>query len=100
MTIGERIKKRRIELNLTQDEFAERVGYTHRSAVSKVEKNRVIPPIDKVELFAKVLHCSPIYLAGWTEDTGNVKTEAERLEELENRVARLEEVLNAKGLLK
>ena len=36
--IGKRIKKRREELRLSQDELAKKVGYTSRSTINKIEK--------------------------------------------------------------
>jgi len=67
MTIGERIRNRRIELQITQDELAQKVGYKSRSSINKIELSRELPA-DKIALMAKVLQCSPAYLMGW-EDT-------------------------------
>ena len=38
MTVGDRIRKRRIELDLSQEELAKRCGYTSRSTINKIEK--------------------------------------------------------------
>lgn len=38
MTIQERIKARREELEMSQDELARKLGYSNRSAVCKIEK--------------------------------------------------------------
>ena len=67
MTIGERIKKRRKELNLTQQELAYKLGYKDRSAVCQVErdKNNSITT-DRIEAFALALDCTPADLMGWT----------------------------------
>lgn len=37
MTVGDRIRKRRLELKLTQEELALKVGYTSRSAIARIE---------------------------------------------------------------
>ena len=37
MEVGELIKKRRIELGMSQDELARKVGYKSRSSVNKIE---------------------------------------------------------------
>ena len=68
MTIGERIKQRRLELNLTQQELANKLGYKDRSAVCVVEqdKNNTITTA-RLEAFAMALNCSPSYIAGWKE---------------------------------
>ena len=46
MTVGKRIKQRRIELNLTQTELAKRMGYKSKAAISNVEN-------DKEDLFSQ-----------------------------------------------
>ena len=67
MTIGEKIKQKRIELNMSQDELAKKIGYKSRSSINKFETSRTLP-LDKVELVAKALDCPPSYLMGWTEE--------------------------------
>ena len=66
MTVGERIKKRRIELGLSQDEVAKKVGYKSRSSIQKIESSRKLP-LDKVELMARALDCSHSYIMGWED---------------------------------
>ena len=67
MTIGERIKERRIELGYTQDELAKKCGYKSRSSINKIELSRTLP-LPKVSLMAKALECSESYLMGWTAE--------------------------------
>ena len=67
MTIGERIRQRRIELGMTQDELAKKAGYQSSSSINKLESARVLPS-RKIELMAKALECSPAYLMGWSEE--------------------------------
>ena len=38
-TIGDRIKSRREELGLTQDDLALKLGYKSRSSINKIEKD-------------------------------------------------------------
>lgn len=66
MTVGERIKQKRIELNLSQDELAKRVGYKSRSSIQKIECARSLP-LSKVAIMATALECSPSQLMGWTD---------------------------------
>jgi transcriptional regulator with XRE-family HTH domain len=66
MTVGERIKNKRIELNMTQDELAKKVGYKSRSSIQKIEAARDLP-LKKISLMALALDCSPGYLMGWEE---------------------------------
>ena len=77
MTVGERIKQKRIELNLSQDELAKKVGYKSRSSIQKIECARNLP-LPKVELMARALGCTPAYLMGW-EESENAKTIHDRL---------------------
>ena len=64
MNVGERIRQRRIELGLTQEELAKRLGYASRSSVNKMEVARDLP-LKKVEAMATALMVSPSYLMGW-----------------------------------
>ncbi len=64
MTVGEKIKQRRLELGLSQDELAKRCGYKSRSSVNKIELARDLP-LRKIELMAKALDVTPGYLMGW-----------------------------------
>jgi transcriptional regulator with XRE-family HTH domain len=68
MTIGERIKNRREELGLTQDELAHKCGYKSRSSINKIELSRDLP-LRKVSLMAKALETTPGHLMGWEEKT-------------------------------
>lgn len=67
MTIGERIRFRREQLKMSQDELAKKIGYKSRSSINKFETSRALP-LDKVELVAKALECSPSYLMGWLDE--------------------------------
>lgn len=55
MTTGELIKKRRIELDMTQAELAKRLGYTSTAAISRVEKGVDIVRGSRLAKFAKAL---------------------------------------------
>lgn len=56
MTIGERIRNRRIELNMTQEELAKKAGYKSRSSINKIELSRDSNPfkafLAKIRLLA------------------------------------------------
>lgn len=66
MSVGKRIKDKRIELNMTQDELAKKVGYKSRSSIQKIEAARDLP-LKKISRMAVALNCSPGYLMGWEE---------------------------------
>ncbi len=63
--LGQRIKMRREELDISQDKLAKMLGYTSRSSIAKIENgiNQLTQP--KIEDFAKALGVSPAYLMGW-----------------------------------
>lgn len=66
--IGTKIKNRRIELGLTQEELAIRLGYTSRSTINKVELGKNDVTQSKVVEYAKALETTPAYLMGWEDD--------------------------------
>lgn len=66
MTVGERIKNRRIELGLTQEELALKMGYSGgKSTVCKAETCGDDITTAKIKKYAKYLDCSFDYLMGW-----------------------------------
>ncbi len=67
MTVGERIRNRRIELGMSQDELAKKVGYKSRSSVNKIEMSRDLP-LTKVQKMANALDVSPGFLMGWEDE--------------------------------
>lgn len=74
MTIGERIKKRRLELHMSVDQVADQLN-KNRATIYRYESNEIENfPIAILEPLAKVLQSSPIYLMGW--DTMQYQTAA------------------------
>lgn len=65
MTIGERIKQRRIELGLSQEELAHRMGNKTRASVSTVEHDKEDLTTDRIRKYAEALETTPAYLMGW-----------------------------------
>ena len=55
--LGQRIKKRRIELELTQNALAKMAGYTSGSSINKIELGLVDITQTKAILIAKALNC-------------------------------------------
>jgi transcriptional regulator with XRE-family HTH domain len=72
MNVGDRIKKRRLELGLTQEELAKKAGYKSRSSINKIELSRDLP-LPKVQEVARILDCSPSYLLGWEDKTNIIE---------------------------
>ena len=69
MSIGERIKARRIELGLSQEELAHRLGNKSRASVSTVEHDKEDLTTTRIKQYATALECTPGYLMGWEEYT-------------------------------
>ena len=67
MNIGERIKRRREQLGLSQSELARMVGYTSRSTINKIEKDGRGISQNKIVDIARALKVTPSYLMGWEE---------------------------------
>ena len=79
MTAGERIRQKRKELNLSQDDLAKKVGYKSRSSIQKIECARKLP-LNKVEVMAHALNCTPGFLMGWEDEEGNKAEQPEASE--------------------
>ena len=68
MKLYENIKKRRQELGLSQQELAERVGYSGKSMISQIESGMVDLPESMIMKFAIALDTTPTYLMGWNDE--------------------------------
>lgn len=68
MTIGERIKNRRKELNLTQEELAKKAGYKNKSDISKMESAGNEIGMNRLHKIAPALNTTVEYLMGWEKD--------------------------------
>lgn len=67
MTIGDRIKARRIQVGLSVDQVAERIG-KNRATVYRYESNDIEKfHLDILPPLAEALNTTPAYLMGWTE---------------------------------
>lgn len=83
MHIGDRIRIRREELKMSQDELARRLGYRSRSSITKIEKDASGLPQTKIASIAKVLLTTPSYIMGWDEELeSNTEEMAERHAEM------------------
>lgn len=67
MTIGDRIKLRREQLHMSQEELATKIGYKSRSSVNKIELNQYNLKQSKIKLIADALETTPSYIMGWEE---------------------------------
>lgn len=67
MTIGKRIRRRREELGLSQEDLARMMGYSGRASISVVELDKRDITWENVCKYAKALKCSPSYLMKWED---------------------------------
>ena len=68
MTIGDRIRIRREELGLTQQELADRLGYKSKSAINKIDRGKNEVSQKKIVAFAEALETTVAYLMEWEEE--------------------------------
>ena len=67
MTVGERIKEKRIELGWSQQELAKRAGYSDKTAISKIEHAGNDITLKQIKRIAKSMNVDPAELMGWDE---------------------------------
>lgn len=82
--VGQNIKNKRLELGLTQEQLAQRVGVTSKAAISRVENGHEDLTTVRVKKYAEALNCTPAELMGW-----NVNNSDHRL------VSYYEKIINA-----
>lgn len=68
MSIGHKIKARRIELGWSQRDLAAKIGYNNNSTIARIEKGTVDIPQSRIVKFSEVLGVSIAYLMGWEEE--------------------------------
>ena len=66
--IGKRIKAKRIELGMTQEDLANRLGYKSKTTIAKIENGTNDITQSRVVDFANVLNTTPAYLMGWNNE--------------------------------
>ena len=67
MTLGEKVKLKREELGLSQEELAEKMNYKSKTSIHKIEVGITDLPLSKVKELAAVLKTTPAYLMGWED---------------------------------
>lgn len=66
--INDRIKQRRLELNMSQDDLAKKTGYKTKSAISRIESGQRDLTQSQIEIFSKALDTTPSFLMGWENE--------------------------------
>ena len=68
MDLYARIKTRRIELGISQEALAKKLGYSDRSTIAKIESGINDITQTKIIAFAEALETTPVYLMGWAAE--------------------------------
>ena len=68
MEVHERIRFLRENLNMSQQELAEKIGYKDKSAISKVERGDRDINQSLLVKYADALNTTPAYLMGWLDE--------------------------------
>lgn len=69
MRIGQKIRERRLELNMTQEDLAKAMQYKSKSTINKIELGINDITLSKVVEFSKALHTTVAYLMDWTDES-------------------------------
>ena len=67
MDMGRIIKELREVNDLTQEQVAAALGYSHKSSINKIEMGKADLPTSKIKEFADFFKVSPAYLFGLAE---------------------------------
>lgn len=65
--LGDRIKSRRKELRMSQEELGNRIGFT-KSSISRIEHGDRVVSIENINKIASVLEVDQKWLLGWTDE--------------------------------
>lgn len=86
--IGNRIKSKREELGLSQEELKNKTGYSNRSMIARIERGDINITSSKIEAIAKALDTTPAYIMGWEE----AESEGERMARFYHRYEELSDL--------
>lgn len=74
-TLYTNIKKRRKELDMSQDTLARLSGYANRSAIARIESGEIDLPQSKIKAIADALRTTPGDLIGWNVEEMELSSE-------------------------
>ena len=69
MTLGQRVRKRREELGLSQTELSDKLGFKSRSSLNKIESDQRAPRQQMIKALADALDTTVLYILGIDEET-------------------------------
>lgn len=74
MKFPNRIRERRKQLDMTQEELAAKMGFKTKGSISKIESGERNLPTSKIKQLAVILDTTPAYLMGWEDNSGTITT--------------------------
>lgn len=80
MTLGDRIRLRREELRMSQEELATRLGYKSRSTIAKIESGENDLTQSKIVAFAEALNTTARWLLDYDDSDTTLPPGAHRLQ--------------------
>lgn len=83
LKLYENIKKRRLALHMTQEQLADKMGYSDKGMISRIEKGQIDISHSKIIAFAEALRTTPGELMGATSADEKKPAEADYVLELE-----------------
>ena len=92
--IGNRIKQSRKAMKMTQDELAERAGYSNRSSIARIETGLADIPGEKLLLLANILNTSVQYLQTGIEFQFDKAMYDESMSELKKKIEHLKGIMS------
>ncbi len=91
--IGKRIKEVRIELGLSQEELAKRLGLKSKSTICKIETGEDNLSMRSIQKYAKALGCDSSYLIGLDQAMQD-KWHNEVLSSIQENISGMQNVVN------
>lgn len=70
---GTRIRDRRLQLGMTQEDLAQMMGYSHKASVNRLEKGLNNLPQTKIALLADCLQVDVGYLLGFDNEEEDMR---------------------------
>lgn len=80
MTVADRIRLKREELNISQEELAKMIGNKDKSTISKIEKSGDKITMKNIKRIADALGVSSQYLLGWEDELSEIRKKILRLQ--------------------
>lgn len=96
LTLGQKIRLRRKELGYTQQDLADMVGFTSKTAIAKIEAGERQISIHKINVFASALEVDASYLL---DDDENTNQGVDRIIVISSNGARQDYVLTPRQML-